>query len=110
MDRFPDWALGLWHARVLEGTVEVPEPRPGALLEFSLSAASLMHRVVSAVTVVEPPRRIEWRYSGGAAGYGGWLVERAGTMTVRMTFSTDYRITPAWLDAGAHKPYFRGLI
>ncbi|HEV8045107.1 MAG TPA: hypothetical protein VGP38_08005, partial [Rubrobacter sp.] len=31
------------------------------------------HRVVSSVTVVEPPRRLEWRYERGATGNGGWL-------------------------------------
>jgi uncharacterized protein YndB with AHSA1/START domain len=106
---FPEWAVGLGRARALEGGQEASGLRPGTLLEFDLSAGGLSHRVVSAVTVVEPPRRIEWRYAEGATGGGGWLVERAGAGTVRMTLSTDYTIRPAWLDAIAHRPFFRGL-
>lgn len=83
--------------------------RPGTSLEFVLSAGGLTHRVVSSVTAVEPPRRIEWRYAEGATGSGGWLVEEWGKGAVRMTLSTDYTVRPAWLDAVAHRPLFRGL-
>lgn len=112
LHRFPEWALGLRRARVLDAPkeMETPEIQPGTGLEFTLSAAGLTHRVVSAVTVVEPPRRLEWRYERGAAGGGGWLVEKEGSQTVRLTLSTDYRVKPAWLDSIAHRPFFRGLI
>ena len=114
LDRFPEWAVGLSQARTLDapgttGNGAPPEIRPGTNLEFTLSAAGFTHRVVSAVTAVEPPRRLEWRYEKGAVGAGGWLVEEEGTQTVRMTLSTDYRVRPAWLDRIAHRPFFRGL-
>lgn len=111
LDRFPEWAVGLRHARVLgtRGTTGVPEIRPGTSLEFILSAAGFTHRVVSAVTVIEPPRRLEWRYEKGATGAGGWFVEEEGANTVRMTLSTDYIVRPAWLNRIAHRPFFRGL-
>ena len=111
LDRFPEWAVGLRHARVLDtrGTPGTREIRPGTSLEFTLSAAGFTHRVVSAVTVVEPPRRLEWRYEKGATGAGGWFVEEEGANTVRMTLSTDYIVRPAWLDRIAHRPFFRGL-
>ena len=107
--RFSEWAVGLKRVRVLdEGSrAEVFEVRPGTLLEFTLSAAGLTHRVVSTVTAVEPPRRLEWRYMEGAVGSGGWLIEEEGTGTVRMTLSTDYEIRPSWLDRIAHRPFFR---
>jgi uncharacterized protein YndB with AHSA1/START domain len=109
--RFPEWALGLRRARALDSASgkETSEVRPGTLLEFVLSAASLTHRVVSTVTVVEPPHRLEWRYVEGAKGSGGWLLEDAGSGTVRLTLSTDYRVRPAWLDSIAHRPFFRGI-
>jgi hypothetical protein len=111
LDRFPEWAVGLRHARVLDirETTGVPEIRPGTSLEFILSAAGFTHRVVSAVTVIEPPRRLEWRYEKGATGAGGWFVEEEGANTVRMTLSTDYIVRPAWLNRIAHRPFFRGL-
>ena len=111
LDRFPEWAVGLRYARVLDtpGTTGVPEIRPGTSLEFILSAAGFTHRVVSAVTVIEPPRRLEWRYEKGATGAGGWFVEEEGANTVRMTLSTDYIVRPAWLNRIAHRPFFRGL-
>ena len=111
LERFPEWAVGLSRARALDarGPTGTPEVRPGTSLEFTLSAAGFTHRVVSAVKVVEPPRRLEWRYEKGATGAGGWLVEDEGAQTVRMTLSTDYRVRPAWLDRIAHRPYFRGL-
>ena len=40
-------------------------------------------------------------------GSGGWLIEEAGLRTVRMTLSTDYEITPTWLNRIAHRPFFR---
>ena len=111
LDRFPEWAVGLSRARTLDarGTAGAPEVRPGTNLEFTLSAAGFTHRVVSAVTVVEPPRRLEWRYEKGATGAGGWLVEEVGARTVRMTLSTAYTVRPAWLDRIAHRPFFRRL-
>jgi uncharacterized protein YndB with AHSA1/START domain len=109
--RFPEWALGLRRVRVLntERVAVTSEVRPGVGLEFTLSAAGLTHRVVGTVTVVEPPRRLEWRYTEGAAGSGGWLLEDAGPGTVRLTLSTDYTVKPAWLDRIAHRPFFRRL-
>ncbi|HEV8045108.1 MAG TPA: hypothetical protein VGP38_08010 [Rubrobacter sp.] len=38
------------------------------------------------------------------------LVEEEGVETVRMTLSTDYRVSPAWLDRISHRPFFRGLV
>jgi hypothetical protein len=109
--RFPEWASGLRHSRALDaGGAETTDIRPGVRMEFTLSAAGLTHRVLSTVTVVEPPRRLEWTYVEGAVGSGGWLVEEEGAGTVRMSLSTDYRIRPAWLDRMAHRPFFRGLV
>ncbi|MEJ7814500.1 MAG: SRPBCC family protein [Rubrobacter sp.] len=109
--RFPEWAAGLRRCRALDpvGIAETKDIRPGVRLEFALSAAGLTHEVVSTVTVVEPPRRLEWNYVEGALGGGGWLVEEEAPGAVRITVSTDYRIRPAWLDTLAHKPFFRGL-
>jgi uncharacterized membrane protein len=109
--RFPEWAAGLRRSRALDasGEAETTDIRPGVRLEFTLSAAGLTHRVLSSVTVVEPPHRLEWNYLEGAVGGGGWLVEEQGAGTVRMTLSTDYRIRPAWLDRMAHRPFFRRL-
>ena len=109
--RFPEWAAGLRHSRALdpvrgEETIDI---RPGVRLEFVLSAAGLTHKVLSVVTAVEPPSRLEWHYVEGAVGRGGWLVEEVGAGTARITLSTDYRIRPAWLDGIAHRPFFRGL-
>jgi hypothetical protein len=111
VQRFPEWALGLRRARILQGVTGTnpPEVRPGATLEFVLTAAGLTHRVASTVTVVEPPRRLEWRYVEGATGSGGWLLEDAGVRSVRLTLSTDYRVRPDWLDRLAHRPFFRGI-
>jgi uncharacterized membrane protein len=108
---FPEWAAGLRHSRALDAIseAETKDVRPGVRLEFVLSAAGLTHKVVSTVTVVEPPRRLEWSYIEGALGGGGWLVEEEGPETARITVSTDYRIRPSWLDRIAHKPFFRGL-
>ena len=108
--RFPEWAAGLRYSRALDaGGTETTDIRPGVRLEFVLSAAGLTHRVLSTVTVVDPPHRLEWSYVEGAVGSGGWLVEEKGAETVRMTLWTDYRIKPSWLDGIAHKPFFRGL-
>ena len=70
MRRFSEWAVGLQRLRALDAAsrTEVSDVRPGTLLEFTLSAAGLTHRVLSTVTVVEPPRRLEWRYAEGAVG------------------------------------------
>jgi uncharacterized protein YndB with AHSA1/START domain len=109
--RFPEWAVGLRRVRVFDAAsgTETSEVCPGAALEFTLSAAGLTHRVVGTVTVVEPPHRLEWRYTEGATGCGGWLLEDAGPGTARLTLSTDYRVKPAWLDRIAHRPFFRKL-
>jgi len=109
--RFPEWAAGLRRCRALDptGIMETKDMRPGVRLEFTLSAAGLTHEVASTVTVVDPPRRLEWNYVEGAVGGGGWLVEEEAPGAVRITVSTDYRIRPAWLDTLAHKPFFRGL-
>ena len=109
--RFPEWAVGLRRCRALDpaGIAETKDIRPGVRLEFTLSAAGLTHEVVSTVTVVESPSRLEWNYVEGALGGGGWLVEEEARGAVRITISTDYRISPAWLDTLAHKPFFRGL-
>ena len=107
---FPEWAVGLGGVRSLDaGGRETGEILPGTTLEFVLSAAGLTHTVASEITAVEPPRLLEWRYTSGATGSGGWLVEEAGPGTVRMTLATDYRVNPAWLNAVAHRPFFRGL-
>ena len=69
--RFPEWALGLRRVRVLanvKGETETSEVRPGAALEFTLSAAGLTHRVVGTITEVVAPHRLEWRYAEGARG------------------------------------------
>jgi uncharacterized membrane protein len=110
VQRFPEWAAGLRRCRALDpaGKAETKDLRPGVRLEFTLRAAGLTHEVVSIVTVVEPPRRLEWNYVEGALG-GGWLVEQEAPGAVRITVSTDYLIRPAWLDTLAHKPFFRRL-
>jgi hypothetical protein len=107
--RFPEWAVGLHRVRALDATsrAEAIDVRPGTLLEFTLSAVGLTHRVLSTVSAVDPPLRLEWRYVEGAVGNGGWLIEEVGTRTVRMTLSTDYEIQPAWLNTIAHRPFFR---
>jgi uncharacterized membrane protein len=111
VQRFPEWTAGLRRCRVLDpaGKAETHDLRPGVRLEFTLSAAGLTHEVSSIVTVVEPPRRLEWNYVEGATGSGGWLVEQEAPGAIRITLSTDYLIRPAWLDKLAHKPFFRRL-
>jgi hypothetical protein len=51
---------------------EIFDVRPGILLEFTLSVAGLTHQVLSTVTAVDFPLRLEWRE--GAVGSGGWLI------------------------------------
>ena len=111
VQRFPEWTAGLRRCRVLDpaGKAETKDLRPGVRLEFTLSAAGLTHEVASIVTVIEPPRRLEWNYVEGAIGSGGWFVEQEAPGAVRITVSTDYRIRPAWLDKVAHKPFFRRI-
>lgn len=107
---FPEWAVGLASVRALDiNGAETPGIQPGTTLEFSLSAAGFTHKVTSAVTTVEPPRRIEWSYTRGARGTGGWLVEEAGTGAVSLTLATDYQVDPGWLNQLAHRPFFRRL-
>lgn len=110
VNSFPEWAVGLAAVRALDHAgAETSDMQPGVALEFSLSAAGLTHKVISAITVVEPPHRLEWRYVRGARGVGGWLVEEEGPGAVRMTLATDYQVNPAWLNAVAHRPFFRRL-
>jgi ribosome-associated toxin RatA of RatAB toxin-antitoxin module len=111
VQRFPEWTAGLRRCRVLDpaGKVETEDLRPGVRLEFTLSAAGLTHEISSIVTVVEPPRRLEWNYLEGATGSGGWLVEQETSGAIRITLSTDYLIRPTWLDSLAHRPFFRRL-
>ena len=111
VQRFPEWTAGLRRCRVLDpaGKVETEDLRPGVRLEFTLSAAGLTHEISRIVTVVEPPRRLEWNYLEGATGSGGWLVEQEAPGAIRITLSTDYLIRPTWLDSLAHKPFFRRL-
>jgi uncharacterized protein YndB with AHSA1/START domain len=107
---FPKWAVGLRGARALDARGrETGEIQPGTTLEFVLSAAGLTHTVASEITAVHPPHLLEWRYTTGATGTGGWYVEEAGTDTVKMTLSTDYTVKPTWLNTIAHRPFFRGL-
>ncbi len=107
---FTEWGYGLRRARVVnEPGAEYPGIRPGTRFEFTLSAAGLTHEVVSAVTVVEPPEQLAWRYVEGAVGTGGWSLEEAGTGAVRMTLFTDYQVKPGWLNRIAHRPFFRGI-
>ena len=107
--RFSEWAIGLRRARALDDAGLETPVRPGARLEFTLSAAGLTHRVVSLVTVVEAPSRLEWRYMEGARGSGGWLLEEVSAHAARLTLFTDYEVRPVWLDRLAHRPFFRGI-
>ena len=107
---FPEWAVGLGGVQATDAAGrETPDITPGTTLTFVLRAAGLSHTVVSEVTAVEPPRRLEWRYVSGAVGSGGWYVEEAGQNTVEMTLATDYGVEPAWLNRLAHRPFFRRL-
>lgn len=111
VESFTKWGYGLRRARATSesGAPERSGIQPGTHLAFTLSAAGLTHDVISAVTVVFPPDRIEWRYVKGAVGTGGWLLEDAGENAVRMTLFTDYRVKPGWLNRLAHRPFFRGI-
>ncbi|MBA3424166.1 MAG: SRPBCC family protein [Rubrobacteraceae bacterium] len=100
----PEWAFGVSRISLLDGmTVMVP----GVSMEFVLNAAGFTHEVVSIITVLQAPQVLEWRYVHGAVGGGGWMVEEAGPRTVEMTLWTDYEVRPAWLNAVAHRPFFR---
>lgn len=101
---FPEWGFGLRRASVRGGSGLVP----GARLELVLSAVGLTHEVVSLITAVEEPWRISWRYTEGAVGGGGWILEEAGDGT-RMTLSSGYEVEPAWLNRLANRPFFRGV-
>ena len=103
---FPEWGYGLRKVKLLHGATEL---RPGAAMEFVLSAGGLVHHVVSTIDEIEEARRIAWRYTSGASGTGGWILEDSGSDTVRMTLFTDYQVHPAWLNRLAHRPFFRNL-
>jgi uncharacterized membrane protein len=104
IETFPEWGFGLRRASVRGGSGLVP----GATLEFVLSAVGLTHEVVSLITAVEEPWHISWRYTEGAVGGGGWILEEAGDGT-RMTLSSGYEVEPAWLNTLANRPFFRGV-
>lgn len=106
VESFPQWGYGLRRVRLRPSEKGV-RLSPGSRIEFKFSAAGVTHKVSSVVTVVDAPRLIEWRYLSGASGRGGWLLEDEDP--VRLTFSTDYSLEPAWLDKMAHKPFFMGL-
>ncbi len=107
---FPEWAVGLGGITATDAAGrETSDMIPGTTLTFLLRAAGLSHTVVSEITAVEPPRRLEWRYVKGASGSGEWHVEQTGPSTVEMSLATDYAVQPAWLNRIAHRPFFRGL-
>lgn len=113
VERFPEWGYGLRRVRLRQPSATTRGLRPGDGIEFGLRAAGLEHRVTSVVTLVQPPRLIEWRYTSGASGYGGWLLEETGREKgeiLRVTLSTDYSVEPPWLNKLAHKSFFRGII
>ena len=111
---FTEWGYGLREARAVGPTImsgtpgKEPEVVPGTTFEFVLSAAGLTHQVKSIVTRVESPHRLDWDYTTGAVGVGGWLLENEGG-SVLMTLYTDYEVKPDWLNRLAHRPFFRGL-
>ena len=111
---FTEWGYGLREARAVAHTGlsetpgAAPEVTPGTTFEFVLSAAGLTHQVKSTVTRVDAPHRLDWEYTTGAVGVGGWLLEDDGE-NVRMTLYTDYEVNPDWLNRLAHRPFFRGL-
>lgn len=111
---FTEWGYGLREARAVARTGlpdtpgKVPEITPGTTFEFVLSAAGLTHQVKSTVTRIDAPQHLDWDYTTGAVGVGGWLLEEEGE-NVRMTLYTDYEVKPGWLNRLAHRPFFRGL-
>ncbi len=107
---FTRWGYGLREAKVVapSGLTETSEVVSGSTFEFTLSAAGLTHRVKSTVTRLDAPDHIEWSYTDGAVGIGGWWLEEAGG-AVRMTLYTDYEVKPGWLNRIAHRPFFRSL-
>lgn len=106
VESFPEWSFGLKRAWLHggEGTLT-----PGVILGFELSAVGMKHEVRSEITAVEPPNRIAWRYTAGAVGVGGWTLEEASPLVVRLTLFTDYEVNPAWLNKIAHRPFFRSV-
>ena len=107
---FTEWGYGLRRARALDATglVEAQEVAPGTIFEFVLTAAGLTHHVTSTIVSIDAPHLIEWDYTGGAVGSGGWRLEDE-IGAVRLTLYTDYEIKPAWLNRVAHRPFFRDL-
>lgn len=107
---FTKWGYGLREARAISPSMqsETSEVMRGTTFEFVLSAAGLTHKVRSTVTKVDAPHRLDWDYTTGAVGVGGWLLEDEGE-NVRMTLYTDYEVKPDWLNRVAHRPFFRGL-
>jgi uncharacterized protein YndB with AHSA1/START domain len=104
VESFPEWAFGLPRVEVLSGGGE-----PGTEIEFNLSAAGMTHRVTSVVRLIEEPHRIEWRYTQGAEGYGGWRLREVRPGVLEVTLYTDYHIRPRWLDRLAHRKFFVGV-
>ncbi len=107
VERFAEWSYGLSWSRIVGGATEVV---PGTVLQFGLSALGLTHEVESEIIIVEAPRLLEWRYVSGALGDGGWLIEEAGPLSVRMTLSTDYHVKPVWLDRIANRPFIHNVV
>jgi uncharacterized protein YndB with AHSA1/START domain len=106
VERFPEWAFGLKEARTLGAPTN--SVAPGTTVEFALSAAGITHRVAGTVSLVEPPRLLLWRYTEGAAGMGGWILEDLG-YAVKVTFRTSYEVKPPRLNRLANRPFFRGV-
>lgn len=107
VEHFPEWGFGLKEARVLGAPAG--GIAPGTTIEFGLSAVGLTHRVSSTVTAVDPPRLLEWRYTKGATGSGGWTLEELEG-AVKVCFHTSYEVRPFWLDRLANRPFFRGVV
>ena len=70
--------------------------------------------MISAVTVVEAPRKISWRYVKGAVGTGGWSLQKEGG-AVKMTLFTDYQVkspvgSTGWLIARSSRSLTEDLL